>query len=103
MGDQPCVDPQPINLEPTAILDSIHPQVLRLAEMFPKNNIPDRIWLRTLHSHLVKTLRPVYSLNAWQPASRTLQNGRGSCSQRMACLEAVARAAGIAKGCKLFG
>jgi hypothetical protein len=41
-------------------------------------------------------VRPVYSVvNEWQPVSQTLQKKKGSCSQRMACLEAVSRAAGI--------
>jgi hypothetical protein len=37
----------------------------------------------------------VYSVNEWQPVSKTLQKKKGSCSQRMACLEAIARAVGI--------
>ena len=43
----------------------------------------------------MKTLQPVYSVNEWQRASMTLQKRRGSCSQRAAVLEAVARAAGL--------
>ncbi|SEK66054.1 hypothetical protein [Nonomuraea pusilla] len=35
-------------------------------------------------------------MNERQPASRTLALGRGSCSQRLAVLEAVARACGVA-------
>lgn len=40
-------------------------------------------------------LCPVYSGDERQPASKTLRGRKGSCSQRMACLEAVCRAAGI--------
>lgn len=96
MGIQVHIEPQPANLGATAILDCNHPEILSLAHMLSRKEIPRRIWLQAIHTHLVKTLCPVYSLNEWQPASTTLLKGRGSCSQRMACLEAVARAAGVA-------
>ena len=59
------------------------------------SNLSSRTFLQKMHLHLVQTLRPVYSVNERQPASTTLRRGRGSCSQRMACLEAAARAVGI--------
>jgi hypothetical protein len=96
MEIQAHVEPRPANVGPTAILDSDHPEVQRLAHERSDRDGPNRFWLQALHTHLVKTLRPVYSLNEWQPASTTLLKGRGSCSQRMACLEAIARAAGVA-------
>jgi hypothetical protein len=37
----------------------------------------------------------VYAVNDLQPVSQTLRRGRGSCSQRLAVLEAVARAVGV--------
>ncbi|HKW16644.1 MAG TPA: transglutaminase-like domain-containing protein [Terriglobales bacterium] len=37
----------------------------------------------------------MYTVDEWQPASVTLRKGRGSCSQRAALLEAVARTAGV--------
>jgi hypothetical protein len=49
----------------------------------------------TLMFILMRTLRPVYSVDERQPASATLSEERGSCSQRTAVLEAVARTAGI--------
>ncbi|MFE4502287.1 transglutaminase domain-containing protein [Rhodococcus sp. NPDC056743] len=38
----------------------------------------------------------MYGLDDTQPASTTLRRGRGSCSQRLAVLEALARRRGIA-------
>ena len=55
-----------------------------------------RTLLRRAHGLIVSRVRPVYALDDAQPASRTLTRGRGSCSQRLAVLEAVARADGIA-------
>ncbi|GAA3790006.1 hypothetical protein GCM10023083_27040 [Streptomyces phyllanthi] len=48
--------------------------------------------LRTAHGIIAREVRPVYSVDDSRRASRTLALGRGSCSQRMAVLEAVARA-----------
>ncbi|WP_214325968.1 transglutaminase-like domain-containing protein [Nonomuraea sediminis] len=55
-----------------------------------------RTLLITAHQLIAARVRPVYAMNERQPVSRTLLLGRGSCSQRMALLEAVARACGIA-------
>lgn len=52
--------------------------------------------LRRAHTLIAEAVRPVYSLNEAQPASATLARGRGSCSQRLAVLEAVARGSQIA-------
>ena len=87
--------PRSENLEATLILDHGDPEIQRLAAALRQPDQTDRMLLQRVHSELLRTLCPVYSVNEWQPASKTLQNARGSCSQRMACLEAVARAAGI--------
>lgn len=47
--------------------------------------------LRAAHALIAARVRPVYSLNDARPASLTLALRRGSCSQRLAVLEAVAR------------
>lgn len=52
--------------------------------------------LRRAHGIIAATVRPVYAVDDAQPVSSTLARGRGSCSQRLAVLEAVARSAGIA-------
>ena len=88
---------QPEQLQPTALLDREHPLLLsfthELLEACPQGG---RSFLQAAHQRLSEQLRPVYTLNERQPASKTLRRGRGSCSQRMAVLEAVARAVGIA-------
>jgi len=83
------------NLKPTTILDCQHPQVRQLAHDLRGRRTDDRAFLTIAHTYLVHAVRPIYSMNDLQPASKTLQKQRGSCSQRIACLEALARAAGI--------
>jgi hypothetical protein len=83
------------NLRPTAILDSEHGEIRGFAKTLLQSvglGIP---FLRKAHLRLVETLRPVYSVDEWQPASLTLCKRQGSCSQRAAVLEAIARAAGV--------
>jgi hypothetical protein len=52
--------------------------------------------LETAHSIISLRVRAIYSVDDSRPASVTLSSGRGSCSQRLAILESVARASGIA-------
>ncbi|MCX4696368.1 transglutaminase-like domain-containing protein [Streptomyces sp. NBC_01408] len=47
------------------------------------------------HRWIATAVRPVYSVQDERPVSEVLRLGRGSCSQRMAVLEAVARASGV--------
>ncbi|WP_329080590.1 transglutaminase domain-containing protein [Streptosporangium sp. NBC_01469] len=56
----------------------------------------DRDLLVAAHRLIAARVRPVYAMNDTQPVSRTLLLERGSCSQRLAVLEAVGRACGIA-------
>lgn len=51
--------------------------------------------LQAAHAIIRDEVRPVYALDETTPASRTLARGFGSCSQRLAILESVARAAGV--------
>lgn len=51
--------------------------------------------LHRAHRWIAATVRPVYSVQDERPVSEVLRLGRGSCSQRMAVLEAVARASGV--------
>ncbi|MFD0665665.1 transglutaminase domain-containing protein [Thermocatellispora tengchongensis] len=81
----------------TPILDWGHPRVLELAaEVRGTSAGTERDLLITAHRLIAARVRPVYAMNEKQPVSRTLLLGRGSCSQRLALLEAVARACGIA-------
>ncbi|MFH9010822.1 transglutaminase domain-containing protein [Streptomyces sp. NPDC017943] len=52
--------------------------------------------LRRAHGVITDAVRPVYSVQDERPVSQVLRRGRGSCSQRLAVLEAVARASGTA-------
>ncbi|MEV0564886.1 transglutaminase domain-containing protein [Dactylosporangium sp. NPDC050588] len=56
--------------------------------------------LRRAHGLIAARVRPVYAVDDQQPVSETLTRGRGSCSQRLAVLEAVARAIGVATRCR---
>nr|WP_307794071.1 transglutaminase domain-containing protein [Actinacidiphila bryophytorum] len=51
--------------------------------------------LRRAHRWISREVRPVYSVVETRPVSQVLRLGRGSCSQRMAVLETVARASGV--------
>ncbi len=51
--------------------------------------------LGTVHRIVAQEVRGVYALNETTPASRTLQRGFGSCSQRLAILESATRGLGI--------
>jgi hypothetical protein len=95
---QQSVPPElsPANLRATPILDHQNPAICSLAKHLKSEQREERQLLQAAHRSLVEAVKPVYSLDELQPASRTLSLGRGSCSQRMACLEAVSRACGIA-------
>jgi hypothetical protein len=83
-------------LQPTPILDSNHPWIVQFTnELLAKHTAGDRELLQAAHQRLLESLSPIYTLIERRPASAILKRGSGSCSQRMAVLEAVARAAGI--------
>ncbi|MFF5762391.1 transglutaminase domain-containing protein [Streptomyces tanashiensis] len=84
----------------TPILDREHPLVTALVarvlrESEARGAVTDRARLQVAHGILVTAVRPVYSVEDRRRVSRTLRLGRGSCSQRMAVLEAVARSLGV--------
>ncbi|MCX4572813.1 transglutaminase domain-containing protein [Streptomyces sp. NBC_01571] len=89
---------------PTRILDWRHPQVTSLLRRIGTQAAPvgasgvahRREALRQAHRRIVADVRPVYSVQDERPVSEVLRRGRGSCSQRLAVLEAVARASGVA-------
>lgn len=83
------------NVAPTTILDHASPEVAQTAARLGESSPPPREFLRAAHRHLTSVMRPVYSLEERYPVSRLLREARGSCSQRMACLEGLARAHGI--------
>ncbi|MPY65064.1 transglutaminase domain-containing protein, partial [Streptomyces spongiae] len=81
---------------PTRILDWRHPRITSLTSRVEETRPASPLdALRTAHGIIAREIRPVYSVDDRRRASRTLALGRGSCSQRMAVLEAVARASGV--------
>ena len=54
----------------------------------------DSEYLAAAHAVVQRNIRAVYGLDDTQPASATLRRGRGSCSQRLAVLEGLARSRG---------
>ncbi|MFD3536080.1 transglutaminase domain-containing protein [Streptomyces sp. NPDC058664] len=85
---------------PTPILDLAHPRVTALVARVrraadERDAVTDRDRLKAAHGIIAATVRPVYSVEDLRRVSRTLRLGRGSCSQRMAVLEAVARSLGV--------
>lgn len=77
----------------TRAVDWDHPLVAAFVSRIPAAD-PLEL-LRSAHGLIARTVRPVYAVDDTQPVSRTLRRRRGSCSQRLAVLEAVARASGI--------
>ncbi|MFD4318901.1 transglutaminase domain-containing protein [Streptomyces sp. NPDC058548] len=96
-GARPAPDAETAgSTRPTPILDLAHPRVIALVNQVrrladERGATTDRDRLRTAHGIIAATVRPVYSVEDLRRVSRTLRLGRGSCSQRMAVLEAVAR------------
>jgi transglutaminase-like putative cysteine protease len=87
--------PGPANLQTTPILDHGEPFICESASELRSGKNDEREFVRAAHQYVARFVKPIYTPNELQPASRTLQKQVGSCSQRMACLEAVARAGGV--------
>jgi hypothetical protein len=83
------------NLRPTSILDHEHQHVRALVRRVKTSSPASRAYLQAGYQVLREAVCPVYTVDELQPTSVTLAKGRGSCSQRFACLESMARAAGI--------
>ncbi|MFF4576716.1 transglutaminase domain-containing protein [Streptomyces sp. NPDC001410] len=89
---------------PTRILDWQHPNVSSLlrridipADSRDASDPAHRIAaLRQAHRWIAAVVQPVYSVQDEWPVSEVLRRRRGSCSQRLAVLESVARASGVA-------
>src|ERR1051326_8325848 len=89
--EQEVPDPAAINLKPTPILDYDSPVVGRFAESITPADESEISFVRDAHAAVSAHIRPIYTINERQPVSVTLSLRRGSCSQRFACLEAIAR------------
>jgi Transglutaminase-like superfamily len=95
---QPRVEVLPAHLAATPILDyqssEIAGVVKRVRHDLGGAPAP-RAFVRGAHDQLSSMMRAVYSIDDARPSSRTVQLNAGSCAQRMACLEAIARGYGV--------
>jgi hypothetical protein len=81
------------NLTSTTILDYQHPLIAQVVASIRASS--DREFLRQAHRYIMDAVHPIYNIDELQPASLTLEKGIGSCTQRTACVEAMARAFAI--------
>jgi hypothetical protein len=88
--------PDSKDLTATAILDFNQSTVQEFAERVKPKDSSDRAFVQAAHRMISDSVHPIYTIDEFQPTSKTLQKKKGSCSQRMACLESVCRAKGIA-------
>src|SRR5208282_2352719 len=95
MSNQAVATPSLANLRATSILDHEDANIQDLAMRLQGQEPEHRRLLQSAHRYLVDFVKPIYTVDELQPASQTLRRRRGSCSQRMACLEAVSRSCGI--------
>ncbi len=88
---------RPSHLAPTKILDHDDPAIQSLVSQLRDSpaSRSSGSFIRAAYQYVKGAIRPVYSLDELQPASTTLREKRGSCSQRIACLEALSRAESI--------
>jgi len=82
-------------LSATPILDYSDARIQTLLVQVSELKPPPHEFIRIAHRHISDVMRPIYSIDETQPASETFRINGGSCSQRMACLESLARAYGI--------
>lgn len=83
------------HLCPTAILDYRSPGLQAVLERLEGSAATPLGLLQAAHRLLSTQIAPTYTVDELQPASATLAKGKGSCSQRFACLESLARGLGI--------
>lgn len=88
--------PNPANLRATSILDFGSPVIQEVIEQLAPGDASGARFVRAAHDFVLNAVRPVYTVDELQSASVTFQKKKGSCSQRMACLEALCRAHGVA-------
>ena len=79
----------------TPILDYGNAAIQRILERVSEGQPAPRAFVQKAHQHLSDVMRPIYSVAEKQSCSETVGLNGGSCSQRMAVLEALARAYGV--------
>jgi hypothetical protein len=89
-------DINPANLSATPILDYESAQVQSLIGQLKSSASSPRAFVQAAHRHISQTMHAVYSVDEDRAVSETLRLNEGSCGQRMAAVEALARGNGIA-------
>jgi hypothetical protein len=82
-------------LQSTPILDYDSAELQQILTRLSEGQPSPREFVQKAHLHLSDVMRPIYSVTEKQPTSETVRLNGGSCSQRMACLEALARGYGV--------
>src|ERR1700722_3758844 len=95
MSTETAAAPTSANLQATSILDHHDATSRDLAMRWREREPEDRKVIQAAHRYLADFVKPIYTLDERQSASRTIRKQHGSCSQRLACLEAVSRACGV--------
>ena len=88
--------PNDAQLAATKILDYGHPQVQSVLSGLGNSHLSKRDFVLAAHKYIVDRMKAVYSIDEDRPVSETFRLNEGSCGQRMAAVEAVARAGGVA-------
>ena len=82
------------HLVPTRILDYEHGAVQSVIARLGRSGPSPRAFVQAAHAYLGTAMKAVYSIDDDRPVSVTVQLNEGSCAQRMAALEALARGYG---------
>jgi transglutaminase-like putative cysteine protease len=87
--------PVEANLTSTKILDHAHPLVQSLVAQLSSSQPSQRTFVQAVHRYIGEKMKAVYSIDEDRPVSETLRLNTGSCGQRMAVVEALARGYGV--------
>jgi len=95
MSATAIVTPVEANLASTNILNHKHPAVVLLVNQLSSPQPTPRAFVQAAHRYLGEKMKAVYSIDEERPVSETLRLNTGSCGQRMAAVEALARGYGV--------
>jgi hypothetical protein len=87
--------PAEANLSVTGILDHQHATVQSLVSELGQTKPSPRAFVQSAHRHISEKMNAVYSIDEDRAVSETLRLNEGSCGQRMAAVEALARCYGV--------
>src|SRR5262245_9121697 len=83
--------PVEANLAATKILNHADPTVQSLVAQLSSSQSSPRAFVQAAHRYLGEKMKAVYSIDEDRPVSETIRLNTGSCGQRMALVEALAR------------